>query len=92
MSLYRNAYAPPLRGKMANTTDDLKRETRHLVGPRVPIREDEELRLRIDIDPEGYRALRVELFVDDDSGLVHSRGPIWVNPHALNTLSADLEL
>jgi len=76
---------------MGNSIDDLKSESRHLVAPRVPIREDEEMRVRLDIDPEGYRALRVELFVDDDSGVVRSRGPIWVNPHALTTLSADLE-
>jgi len=76
---------------MGNSIDDLKGETRHLVAPRVPIREDEEMRVRLDIDPEGYLALRVELFADDDSGRVHRRGPIWVNPHALNTLSPDLE-
>jgi len=61
------------------------------VGPRMQLRSNEQLRMRVDVDPDGNCALRVELFVDADEGACSKRGPLWINPHALKGLRADFE-
>jgi len=69
----------------------LEREISPYVGPRMRIRGNEELRMRVDVDPDGNSALRVELFVDTDAGPCSNRGPLWINPHALKGLGADFD-
>jgi hypothetical protein len=64
--------------------------TEHMfVVPRITIGDDQELRVAIDVDPDGNRALRLDLY---PSGLPRARplrGPLWVNLRALETLTAD---
>lgn len=69
----------------------LERESGAYVGPRMRIRGNEELRMRVDVDPDGNSALRVELFVDTDEGPCSDRGPLWINPHALKGVKADFD-
>jgi hypothetical protein len=69
----------------------LEREIEPYVGPRMRIRGNEELRMRVDVDPDGNSALRVELFADSDTGPCSTRGPLWINPHALKGLRADFD-
>ena len=58
------------------------------VVPRITIADDQELRVSIDVDPDGNRALRLELF-QPGRRTRRLQGPLWVNLRALETLRAD---
>jgi hypothetical protein len=60
-----------------------------LVVPRVRIEDCQELRARVDIDPEGNRALRLEVHAEDTGKRAPLRGPLWINLQALDSLRAD---
>ena len=62
------------------------------VVPRIGIEDDEELRVSIDIDPDGNRALRLEVHDSGGEDAKPVRGPLWINLHALQSLQPDFAL
>ena len=56
---------------------------------RTLIPEGAELRVRVDVDPDGNRAIRIDRYHGSAAGLEHKHGPLWINACALNGVSAD---
>lgn len=59
------------------------------VVPRICIGDDQQLRVSVDIDPDGNRALRLELYRVGNSRSRRVQGPLWINLRALEALRAD---
>jgi hypothetical protein len=59
------------------------------VVPRIGIEDDQELRVTIDIDPDGNRALRLEVHRSGSRRGKPVRGPLWINLRALQSLQPD---
>jgi hypothetical protein len=64
--------------------------TKHsFVVPRIGIEDDQELRVSVDIDPDGNRALRLVVHRSGRKRGALVRGPLWINLRALQTLKPD---
>jgi hypothetical protein len=61
----------------------------NLVVPRISIEDDQELRVTVDIDPDGNRALRLEIYRSGRKRGRKVQGPLWINLRALEALRAD---
>ncbi len=63
--------------------------SRTLVVPRIRIEDSQELRASVDIDPDGNRALRLEVHARGGRRRPPLQGPLWINLRSLESLSAD---
>jgi len=71
------------------TNRNTERAADAVVSPRMPIPEGAELRIRVEKDPDGNRAIRVDQYGTTDAGSERNGGPLWINAQALDGMRAD---